>query len=256
MSSPHKTNVKGIILRSLPYKERDAILSLACEERILSVFARGIFYQKSKNRRLSNPYTTVDLEVTENKDSYSLIRGIVLEYAFWIQEDLEATAVCMILSEIILPDTMTPTIYSSFQNTLNAFKNSREEGIKWACLCFYQVLKAKGIAPELGECISCGSRKKIRTLSMEEGGFLCENCLGNENPWSKKRLSFFHQLSRGHVDLDSDVNAFLQFEYLCAWYELYQDVSLRGFRFLKQVENLGSNDQDQDGNGKTGGNVT
>lgn len=91
---------------------------------------------------------------------------------------------------------------------------------------------------------------------MEEGGFLCGNCISTEPAFSKKRLSFFYQLSHNHVDDSVDIDPLSQFEFLCYWYEQYQDISLKGFRFLQQVKNLGSDENHQDGDYKSPADIT
>ena len=95
---------QGIILKSVPYKESDAIITLLTKEGLISFKARGIHKINSKNVSLVQLYTIGEYKLDEKTDysNKTLISGSSLYFPLAIYEDLKYSCLLSFISETII----------------------------------------------------------------------------------------------------------------------------------------------------------
>lgn len=232
---------KGLILSRQDYRERDAIVTMVCPDEILHFFARGVQAAASKNKRLTNPFSIVEIELEQNaRGSFTLIHGQLLDYCYHISEDLDMQAVCLVISEMVTRTPMTPGLYERLQALWTACQK-REPG--WpgkAALVICALLKEEGIAPGVDHCMVCGNTTAIASADIEKSGFLCQN--HTLEPWKKASLVRLRQAVKAPYGKEklARLEGFGMDEllFLVRWYEYYEQEELAGRRFLESVARL------------------
>lgn len=238
--------IEGLVLCVEEYKDQCGIIKVALPERIVSIYARGIMKETSKNRRLSNPFSKVRLvyDPKYSRDMLYLIHGNVIWYGFHINENLLAQSICFVLRDLILKNGMTPLVYEELERTWNAWnQNDETAGYCYSCALMASMIKLAGIAPEIDFCIHCHSKKEIQLFSIEEGGFVCRNCNQSGKRMKKDTLRKIRALFRVQLDsLDLFEKTFTynmqDFLLLCEWYQYQTDIQLPSLKFLKTVADM------------------
>lgn len=236
---------EGVILSTLDFKERDLLVYFATEQEVQTIYARGVRSAASKNRRLCNPFSRVRLTLDhkEGREMDILIRGDLLEYYYEIQEDLVGQSVGFVLRDCISRVRMNPRIYLYLLSCWQSYQKKENRAYTFACLCMAEILKSEGIEPYVQGCVRCHSKKKIETVSLSDGGFLCSDCNHGKQSWSRDDLKKF----RGLFIVDSElIEAFCtvysyslsDFIYLAKWFERYEHVDLASLQFLRSIRTL------------------
>lgn len=242
------TDLSGLVLSVQDYKERDGIVFVLTQTKIQSVYARGIQSAASKNRRLCNPFTKVDLIVGERRSGSSmalLIKGSVKAQFHKIQDSLVAQSACFVLRDILFRSVIHPEYEDLLFKVWQAFDHSEKSRWTYACLLLACILKNEGIAPDVSECVRCHARKGIETVSVADGGFLCVNCNVRQFPkWKKEDLEklrslFVIQPDRMDIYAQNKAYDLDDFLFLAKWYERYAAAELASIRFLNSVRSLG-----------------
>ena len=174
-----------IILRISQYKEKDGIIEAISSEENLSFLARGIFDPKSKIALLNNPLTVADIELSEGKYAYKIIKsGTILLSPIKNNADLRYMSSLMMINEAVnylLSEEEKPLVFSYLYSAIENIKNS-DNPLKVVLPFLLHILKISGYDFEINECISCGSKKNITTFSFPDGGFICQKCYTNDIP--------------------------------------------------------------------------
>jgi DNA repair protein RecO (recombination protein O) len=177
----------GIILSSQEYNERDLIVHLINSKEIYSVYCKGVRSMKSKNRRLTAPFSYVELQVGSSKNSQmkSLVSGRLLSTPLDLGSDLELGALCFALRDCIESSTFHPNYFPILEKFIEACAAKKDKEMHiWAASLLACILQAEGIAPYVQGCVKCGSKQGIEAFSMQAGGFICKEC--NKKLYPKK----------------------------------------------------------------------
>ena len=174
-----------IILRVTPYKEKDGIIEAISSEGTMSFLLRGLLDPKSKNSPLNNPLTIADVEISEGKYKYPVVKSsMVLVNPINLQYDLTYLAVMMTISEAtinLLTDEEKGHIFRFLYQTIIDLKNGTDPVS--ICISYLaKILKISGYDFGVNECIMCGSKKNIVTFSFNDGGFICGECYTPDIP--------------------------------------------------------------------------
>ena len=233
-----RAELTGLVLARQDYRERDAIVTLATPNGRARLFARGVQKGTSKNRRLTNPFSKVTVDV----DGEMLIHGVLDEYFFRIQEDLRMQAACLAVNEVLANSEITPEIYDRLLALWKACQQGSDDWIGHAALVTASVLRQHGIAPGVDGCMECGAKSPIVCADVRHGGFLCERHAYGKARWTKESLFRLRHVikvpygSEHLIDLSGWTLA--ELVWLIDWYGWYTQSHLTGLRFLKQVDDL------------------
>ncbi|MGN1295676.1 MAG: DNA repair protein RecO, partial [Bacilli bacterium] len=170
--------VEGIVLRQVHYKEKDSMISLLTKDGIVSFLARGILSPNSKNAASCLQYNYSEFTLIEKNSHLTLKQGKSLHTFKNLYENLDNISCVSLMSEATLKfiDEEYEKIYSYFINTLFSLENNFDSG---TLLSIYlaQIIKYSGYKLEYDCCVECGSKKEIVSISYQDGGFICRNCL-------------------------------------------------------------------------------
>ena len=158
---------QGIILKVVPYKESDAIVTLLTkEEGFISFKARGVFKINSKNASSLQLYTIGEYKL-ESKTDYSnktLSSSSVVYFPIIVYDDLKYSSLLSFVSE---------EIYEVLEYIIKNLDNL--DLLTTSLVVLKYVLKWNGLLFEVDSCIGCQS-KTVEVFSYEHGGFLCHKC--------------------------------------------------------------------------------
>ncbi|MCL2522889.1 MAG: DNA repair protein RecO [Erysipelotrichales bacterium] len=171
---------KGIILRSIDFKETSKIIYLITESGIRSVIVRGAKKLTGRTLFLTNSFTEIeyqakeaDLPVLTDGDllfDFSGIRNDYLKYFF--AENISAYLY------LASPEVDFPLLYRLFQASLKLIDNYQDaEIISFAFEIKF--LFFLGLKPELTNCVCCGNLE-IAAIDVDKGGFICHLHKGSQ----------------------------------------------------------------------------
>lgn len=173
---------QGIILKSVPYKESDAIITLLTKtDGLISFKARGVHKINSKNASIVQLYTIGEYKLDEKTDysNKTLISGNVIYFPLTIYEDLKYSCLLSFISETII--NFKDEYNEAYQIIETVIKNlDNIDILSMALMVQKYILKWNGIIFEVDKCVKCES-KSIEVFNYENGGFLCKKCMKGYN---------------------------------------------------------------------------
>lgn len=171
--------IKGIILRSVPCKEKDAVITVITKDAVLSFYAKGIASLKSKNAAALNLYSYSLLELNEGpQGGLSLKEAIIIDSFANCFSSLESLATLSCFSELILKDIESSDAKYIFPYLVKAEEliNNGFDPLTILNIFFAHTLNVEGIGLDVKECVICHKRSDIVAISFKDGGFICRDC--------------------------------------------------------------------------------
>ncbi len=238
-----------IILNQMDYKENDALIKVfSYDYGLITFLAKGIRKINSKNRSICLPYTISEFMFNYNESSQiqSLLQGQIIQNHYKIHEDLQkngAASLCVELVESIIHDeNELDTLREHFEFTKFILDQIETKAKMNAIIAFMlsSYMNYYGISPHVDSCVLCESTK-INSISIEEGGLICNNCQGEiHSPiYSVEFLKEF-RLSQ-HITKDNfenyinykDVSHEL-IQLLAKFLEYHTGVNLKSWEFIRK----------------------
>ena len=180
MSRDVKT--KGIIIKKVNFRETSIILDvLTPEYGVISVMAKGIRKQKSKNTGLLEILNELDLILYKNPSSeWYIYRSSQIVNAHLFNIDI-STSVLMqapveVIRQIIISVEDSQEIYQLFETYLEYIKAVKQNGIAIFWRFLLKLFKIIGIEFNITNCIECSQRKQFFAYFPQKHGFICEEC--------------------------------------------------------------------------------
>lgn len=176
--------MKVIILSITQYKEKDVIITSMSPTGKLTFIVKGALDPKSRNAQLNTPLTIIDAEFVEGDYQYPVLKRFMSFNApLKNTGDYLYMSTILILGEIsnkIVQDEEYSLLYEWLYRAIESLEQKRNY---FDIMLIYtaNVLKASGYEFEVNRCVMCGSNKNIVSFSFEDGGFLCKDCLEDEN---------------------------------------------------------------------------
>ena len=113
----------------------------------------------------------------------------------------------------------------------------------WACIVLKYCIEQEGIQPFVDGCVHC-QNMRVETLSLKDGGFLCEKCNHNQYPkWNVDSLKKYRALFKCKEENLAYVKEHFTFNlddliYLAKWIEYHSQKSYPSIRFLESIRGL------------------
>ena len=174
-----------ITLKITNYKEKDGIIEAISSDGVISLLCRGIFDPKSSNACLNNPLTVADIETSEGKYKYPVVKSsMLISSPINPHADLKYMSVLMLISEatnFLLSNEEKHVIYDHLKATIETLKKDVNP-YRIAISYLAKILKISGYDFGVNECVMCGSKKNIVTFSFADGGFICGKCYTSDIP--------------------------------------------------------------------------
>ncbi len=211
--------VNGVVINVSPYKDESAIVSFITEKGLFSVYVNNAYKQKNSLKPLLIPFNYLTLEYVESDEKFLLAKytEIIKDYSTLLKS-YKMSLFLQVLIQII-------TLLYSYENTfnLNSFLlilDSVENNCDMLSLLLLfigSIYKDLGLKQNVDSCVFCSNKKNIVSFSLDDGGFICYNCLTKKNSLLKKdntdlfifKYAFSNQITESllhrKVPLDSGI---------------------------------------------------
>lgn len=177
--------MRVIILSTSKYKEKDCIYNALSEEGPLSFKARGAQDSKSPFVWLNNVLTVADVEFTEAKYKYKVLKNATLvSSSITGSDNLEYLYSIAALAEItqeLLDDEDKKHMYGDLLDAVSALKKGSDY-ITVVLVYLAKCSRYAGVELEVDKCVFTGSTNDIVAFSFQEGGFISRGCLTKDTP--------------------------------------------------------------------------
>ena len=106
-----------------------------------------------------------------------------------------------------------------------------------------KMLEFLGIKPVIDECVNCGSKHDIVTISSYRGGYLCKNCLHGEVITNIKtvnylRMFYYVDISKiSKLEISDNIKKELS-NFINDYYDRYSGLYLKSREFLQNLEKI------------------
>lgn len=169
--------IEGIVLRSISYKEKDAMIEVFTPNGRISFLARGIQAINSKNASSCLIYSYSNFQINTRNGKMSLQTGTQLHSVTSMYESLEIMSALGLISEITLKmtDEEDGSLFIYFNKILELL-NEGFDPLTLVILYFAKIIDKSGYQLNTRSCIICGAKQNIVTFSYTKGGFICQKC--------------------------------------------------------------------------------
>lgn len=169
---------EGIVIRRVPFKGDDVMVSVLTKDKMCSFLAKGVLKIFSKNAFSCNFYTRSRFQTYKGKEGDFLRVGEVIESYPNIGNSMDKLALLDFVSEVtnnLLDRKDSSYVYDYMQKLLESFNGTFSP---WTAVLIYfaHVLTAAGYGLDVDRCVECGNKTDIGALSYKDGGFICKNC--------------------------------------------------------------------------------
>ncbi|MBQ7624568.1 MAG: DNA repair protein RecO [Clostridia bacterium] len=178
------TRAKGLVIRSVPYKEADLVLTALTDEfGKITVSARGARRKNSKVSAAAQIFAFSDMVLFERQGRYTLSEAQVIDGFSGLTLDLKRMALASYFAEVLCESATEGEDAGSdllrlALNCLYALASG-----KYACAAVKTAFELKfaslsGYAPELSYCALCGKELSDCRADSETGEAYCPSCAG------------------------------------------------------------------------------
>lgn len=239
--------IEGIILSEVDYKESSKIINVLTKEYgIIGFIAKG-------TKKVNSPLTAVTSKLTygyfhvkykENGLS-TLMEVDVIDRFKNIKKDISMMSYSLYLLELsdrVYKHSENNTIYDELIASLKKI----DEGYDYQVITNIFELKMLdylGIRPVVDECVNCGSKHDIVTISSYKGGYLCKNCARGEvivNIKTIKLLRMFYYVDINKIsklEVSDSIKKELS-RFIYDYYDRYSGIYLKSREFLQSLERI------------------
>lgn len=240
--------VEGIIVRDVNYSETSKILTILTKDLgILNVLAKGCRNIKNPLRGVSGKLTYGYFYINYKPSGLSILKTVdVINSLSQLIMDIEKISYASYLLELteqVLKENNDEKIFDLLKDTLIKINEGFSPSLLTNILEL-QYLPFLGVHPYIDGCVFCGSQKKIKTISIDNGGYICCNCYRGERLYSDKLIQLLRLLFK--IDISKitklDIKDSLQKELdqlITEYYDQYTGLYLHSKKFLKNLKKIG-----------------
>ena len=239
--------VEGIILSETPYKESSKILNVFTKKYgLIGIIAKGAKSLKSPLRALTNKYSYCYFYIYYKENKLSLLTQVDLIDNFNnIRTDITLISYMSYLCDLtyqLLKENNDTSIFDILINGLKKIDNKLDP------LIITNIIELKyldylGVSLNLDSCVKCNTRNNIVTIDGDAGGYICKNCLKDEELVSAKtikmiRMYYYVDISTISTikisdDIKREINLFIN-----KYYDRYTGLYLKSKEFLNNILNI------------------
>ena len=176
--------VTGMILAVTPVGEYDRRVVILTKERgKIAAFARGARKPNSMLVGVTTPFCFGEFNVYEGRTSYTLVSASVSNYFAELRSDMEGTCYgfyFMDLADYYGKEAVDGTeLFKLLYQTLRALTNPKLSNRLIRFIYELKIVSIEGEGPQVFECVRCGDKEENKMFSVQKGGLVCRNCMGN-----------------------------------------------------------------------------
>ena len=203
----------GIILKEMDYREHDVMITVLSEQYGKIAFTvSGARKMSSRNKASVLPYTKAEFEFDykPRRTLFHLKRARTLKLYRPLHEDLTLSSAAAVL--IGTADALTlsgeedddpKAKLSLLEKALDLLTEKEPCDLVIACY-LSEMMQLFGVGAEVDACVHCGKPEAV-VFSSDEGGFLCHECAGSQEPMTKEELMRMRRIVRGGITHYSQV---------------------------------------------------
>ena len=240
---------EGIVVSETNYSESSKIIQIFTKDYgIISVMSKGSRNIKSKLRGISNKLSYCMYDISYKKNGIStLIDGSTINtLKNTVSDILKVTYLSYMLD-------LTIQVYKHYNSKeiypiLVSIINKLEDGYDLDVLTYIlelKMLKFLGIMPNVDSCSICGSTKNILTISVDSGGYVCDNCYQGGKIYSNNIIKLIRMLIYVDVNNISKINIKDETkkeleQFITEYYDSLSGIYLKSRDFIKNIKKLDS----------------
>jgi len=239
--------IEGIIISEVDYKESSKIINILTPEYgILGIIARGTKQLKSKLSGVTSKLTYGYFHVRYKDNNLStLIEVDIIDNFKNIKKDINLMSYAIYILELaskVYKHSIDTKIYTMLISSLIKI----DEGYNYKVITNIfelKMLEFLGIKPVIDECVNCGNKNDIITISSYRGGYLCKNCSKEEaivdiRTIKLLRLFYYVDIAKiNKLDISDNVQKELS-TFIYDYYDRYSGIYLKSREFLQNLEKI------------------
>lgn len=243
--------VEGIVIRSFDYGEGNKIITILTREYgKMSVMVRGAKKVKSRHSAITQLFTYGEFVFFKSGSMGNLSNGEIIKPYQTLRENIHKAAYGAYLSELterILGEQDRPAwVFDQLLAALDALDVDKDVQIV-THIYEMRMLSYAGYAPDLSQCISCGTVNGDMALSSSMGGLLCPRCRHldlSSIPLSENVLKLLQLFMRmdigrlGKIEV-SDATRNMLKRSVRQLYDTHVDIKWKSRNFLDQMDKYG-----------------
>lgn len=239
--------IEGIVVSEVDYKESSKIINVfSPEEGVIGVLARGTKKVKSNLSGVTSKLTYGYFYINYRENGLSTLTEVDIIDGFKkIRKSIDLISYASYLVEL------SSMVYKHEQNSeiyslLIASLKKIDEGYDYQVITNIlelKLLEYLGIRPVIDQCVSCGNKTDIVTISSYRGGYLCKNCAREEGIVNIKtikllRMFYYVDISKiSKLDISDNIKRELN-RFIDDYYDRYSGLYLKSKAFLKNLEQI------------------
>ena len=173
--------VTGIVLATMPIGDYDKRLTILTKERgKINAFAKGARRPNSALLACSQPFTFGEFVIYEGRTSNNVQAANIKNYFGELRNDMKMVYYglyfCEFVDYLTQEENEDTEIMKLLYQSLRALSNEKI-GIELVRYIFeLKLIALGGVAPQVFECVKCGSTEQLDRFSVAMGGCLCSSC--------------------------------------------------------------------------------
>lgn len=239
--------IEGIVVSDVDYKESSKIINIFTKDMgVIGVLARGCKKIKSNISSTTSKLTYGYFYVNYKENGLSTLNEVDIINNFKnIRKDIDLVSYSIYLLELasmVYKHQCSSDIYDILISCLNKINDGYDYQVI-TNIFEIKMLDYLGIKPVIDECVSCGKKSDIVTISSYRGGYLCKNCYHGETIVNIKtikllRMFYYVDISKiSKLDISDNIKHELS-RFIFDYYDRYSGLYLKSREFLKNLEKL------------------
>lgn len=232
--------IKGIILSQNEYREKDLMIKMLCPDYpVLTFIIKGANQSKSKRAGASLPGSLVEIIFDDVVDttmfqakSLSLIKSTTHLY-----DDLYVLNSFQMIAEMIIKLNIEENIFDDLSYILAHI--TKDNCFVFLTIFMSHCLECLGLKPYVDGCVMCEDTKVVY-ISIEDGGFVCANCVESRNDVSIDLMRKFRIANKAQL---TDVQSILEkiqynpkdVAFFVEFLEFHTGIKLKSFELLASL---------------------
>lgn len=236
--------VMGIIVSVTAYGETSLILNVFTKDLgIIGVMAKGAKNIKSKLRSYVMPFTFGYFYIYYKENKLSTLKEVdIIDQFKNIHEDITLISYLNYIVSLSYECYKESKVNNIFNIMIEGLKkiDDKLDPMVISNIIEVKYLDYLGVGINLDSCSICGNNKDIITISLDDGGLICKNCLNDQTIYNIKmvkllRMYYYVDIKNiGKLDIKDDIKNNINM-FLSMYYDKYTGIYLKSKNFLNKV---------------------
>lgn len=236
--------VMGIIVSVTAYGETSLILNVFTKDLgVIGVMAKGAKNIKSKLRSYVMPFTFGYFYIYYKENKLSTLKEVdIIDQFKNIHEDITLISYLNYIVSLSYECYKESKVNNIFNIMIEGLKkiDDKLDPMVISNIIEVKYLDYLGVGINLDSCSICGNNKDIITISLDDGGLICKNCLNDQTIYNIKmvkllRMYYYVDIKNiGKLDIKDDIKNNINM-FLSMYYDKYTGIYLKSKNFLNKV---------------------